>query len=111
VDQKRRGLRVSLIAPAEVAPENSPSAGVVAQLTELSLHGCYVEIPAPFDAETPVLVKIFNRAEYFETRATVIYVKPTLGMALAFRDVRPHFLGILRKWILVAMHGQDRLEE
>jgi PilZ domain-containing protein len=104
VDQQRRGLRFLLTAPAEIAPESSPSASVAARVAELSLYGCYLDMPAPFDAQTPVLVKIFNSAEYFEARATVAYVKPALGMGLAFREVKPHFLAILQKWILAAMH-------
>lgn len=111
VDQERRGLRVSFTAVAEVAPESSPGASVAARVAELSLYGCYLNIPAPFDAETPVLLKIFNSAEYFEAKATVVYAKPTLGMGLAFRDVKPHFLAILQKWILAAMHKQEKPEE
>ena len=108
MDQERRGLRVSFTAPAEIAPESSPSASVQACLAELSSHGCYVDMPAPFEARTPVLVKIFNSAEYFEAKATVIYVKPNLGMGMAFREVKPHFLSILQKWILAAMHNQEK---
>ena len=108
VDQERRGLRVLLSVAAEVAPESSPGASVAAQVTELSLHGCYLDTPAPFGATTPVLVKIFNSAEYFEAKAKVIYVKPTLGMGLVFREVKPHFQAILQKWILAALHNQKQ---
>jgi hypothetical protein len=98
-------------APAEVALETSPGASVAARVAELSLHGCYLDISAPFAAKTPVLVKIFSAAEYFEAKATVIYVKPALGMGLAFREVKPDFLAILQKWILAAMHQQKKREE
>jgi PilZ domain-containing protein len=111
VNQERRGLRFLFTAAAEIAPESSPGASVATRVAELSLYGCYVETPAPFDAKTRVLVKIFNSAEYFEAKATVIYVKPALGMGLAFRDVKPNFRGVLQKWILVAMHSQKKPEE
>lgn len=111
MEQERRGVRFLFIAAAEIAPENSPSASVATRVTELSLYGCYVETPAPFDQRISVLVKIFNSAEYFEAKATVIYVKPTLGMGLAFRDVRPDYRGILQKWILGAMHSQNNPQD
>ena len=52
------------------------------------------------------MVKVFHSAEYFEAKAMVIDVKPTMGMGLAFRDVRPNFREVLQKWILAAMHNQ-----
>ena len=41
--------------------------------------------------------------EYFEANATVAYATPALGMGLVFRDVKPHFRSVLRKWLLMAM--------
>jgi hypothetical protein len=111
VDQERRGLRFLFTAAAEIAPENSPGATVATRVAELSLHGCYVETPAPFEAKTQVLVKIFHSTEYFEAKATVMYVKPAMGMGLAFREVKPNFRGVLQKWILAAMHSQKKPEE
>jgi len=111
MSQERRTLRFPFAADAEIAPESSPSATISARVQELSLHGCYMDIPAPFDAKTPVLVKIFKSAEYFEARATVIYVKPNLGMGLAFREVKSHFRAVLQKWILAAMHNQEKPED
>ena len=60
--------------------------------------------PRTVQVRTRVLVKIFHSAEYFEAKAIVIDVKPTVGMGLAFRDVRPNFREVLQKWILAAMH-------
>lgn len=108
MDPERRGLRFLFSAAAEVAPESAPSASVSTRITELSLHGCYVETPSPFDAKTEVLVKIFHSAEYFEAKATVIYVKTTLGMGLVFREMKPNFRAVLQQWILAAMHSQKK---
>jgi hypothetical protein len=106
-----RKLKVSFSVPAEVAPESSPGAAVTAQVTELGLQGCYLEIAAPFAEETRVLLKIFKAGEYFEARATVVSVDPKLGMGLAFREIKPHFAGILQRWILGAMHQQGQPQE
>lgn len=110
MDQERRGLRYVFTAAAEIAPEGSPGAGLSTRVTELGLQGCYVETPAPFDAGTPVLVKIFLSLEYFESKATVTYVKPASGMGLAFREVKPNFRAVLQKWLLAAMHNQKKPE-
>jgi hypothetical protein len=103
MDQERRGLRFSFTASAEIAPESSPHATITANVQELSLHGCYVDTPAPFTAQTPVLVKIFKADEYFEAKATVIYANPALGMGLAFREVKPDFRAVMQKWLRAAM--------
>jgi hypothetical protein len=107
MNQDRRGFRFTCNASAEIAPESSPRATVAARATEISLHGCYLECPSPFPAETLVLVKIFHAAEYFEAKATVLYCKPTKGMGLTFRDMNPYCRGILQKWILAALHHQS----
>jgi PilZ domain len=111
VKQDRRGFRILFNAAAEIAPESSPSASVAVRATELSLSGCYLETPAPFNPDTSVLVKIFNEGEYFEAKGTVTYVKPALGMGLAFREVKPPCRAILQKWILAALHNQSKEEE
>ncbi|MHB8501107.1 MAG: PilZ domain-containing protein [Candidatus Acidiferrales bacterium] len=106
----RRGFRFSFNAPAEIAPEGSPSATVSVRATEISLHGCQLETPAPFAELTPVFVKIFYESEYFEAKGTVIYVKPSVGMGLEFRDVKPHCRVVLQKWILAALRGRSKAE-
>jgi hypothetical protein len=100
--QEPRGLRFSLSAEAEIAPENSPTAKAPARVTELSLHGCFLETSASFEEQRPVLVRIFHSEEYFEAEAAVLYVKPK-GIGLVFREIKPHFRAILQKWILAAL--------
>jgi hypothetical protein len=110
MDQDRRGFRFLFEAAAEVAPESSPSATVSVRATEISLHGCYLETPAPFAELTPVFVKIFYADEYFEAKGTVIYVKPVLGMGVQFRDVKPPCRIILQKWILAALQNRSKTQ-
>jgi hypothetical protein len=106
----RRGFRFVVDAPAEIAQESTPSATVSVRTTEISLHGCYLETPAPFAELTPVFVKIFYTNEYFEAKGTVVYVKPTLGMGIEFRDLKPHCRVVLQKWILAALRNQTKTE-
>jgi|SRR5882672_7777236 len=108
MDPDRRGFRFTVNAAAEIAPENNPSASVSVRATELSLHGCYLETPAPFAELTGVFVKIFYANEYCEAKGTVIYVKPTQGMGMEFRDLKPHCRVVLQKWILAALQNRSK---
>lgn len=106
----RRGFRFSCDAAAEIAPEGSPSASVSVRAKEISLHGCYLETPAPFAELSQVFVKVFYADEYFESKGTVIYVKPAEGMGLEFRELKPHCRVVLQKWILAALRNQSKAE-
>jgi PilZ domain len=110
VDRQHRRLKVPFTAPAEIAPESSPAASVSANVAELSLYGCYMATPSPYAVQTLLRVKIFCAGEYFEAKATVIYSQPAKGMGLAFREIKPHFLAILKKWTLEAMNDQRNLD-
>jgi hypothetical protein len=98
---QRRVPRYSFVAPSAVLPENGAPVG--GNIKELSLYGCYMDAPSTLAPRTKVLVKIFMPGEYFEANATVAYANPALGLGLVFRDVKPHFRSVLRKWLLLAM--------
>ncbi|HEY4907837.1 MAG TPA: PilZ domain-containing protein [Candidatus Acidoferrum sp.] len=98
---QRRVPRYSFVAPAAVLPENGAPVG--GNIKELSLYGCYMDAAATLAPRTKVLVKIFVPGEYFEANATVAYANPALGLGLVFRDVKPAFRSVLRKWLLMAM--------
>ena len=99
--QPRRTPRYPFAAPAAVLPETGAPVG--GNIKELSLYGCYLDTASTLTPRTRVLVKIFMPGEYFEANATVAYATPALGMGLVFRDVKPHFRTVLRKWLLMAM--------
>ena len=110
-DRQSRAPRYPFAAPAEVIPEDS-AAPFAVSVKDLGLSGCYLQTPAPFSAETRVLLKIFGTAgDYFETNATVMHADPGLGMGLVFRDVKPHFFGVLQQWVLRAMRENHKTEE
>jgi hypothetical protein len=99
--QQRRVPRYSFVAPAAVLPETGAPVG--GNIKELSLYGCYMDAASTLAPRAKVLVKIFMPGEYFEANATVAYANPALGLGLVFRDVKPHFRSVLRKWLLMAM--------
>ena len=109
MNQDRRGFRFLFDAASEIAPESSLQRHFVSvRATEISLHGCYLETPAPFAELAPVFVKIFYADEYFEAKGTVIYVKAAVGMGVQFRDVKPPCRIILQKWILAALQNRSK---
>ena len=100
MEGQRNVLKIPFVADAEVAPESSPGATISARVREISLQGCYLETPAPYNLHTPILVKIFAPGKYFEAKAQVISVNPASGMAILFRETKPNFRAVLQHWLL-----------
>jgi PilZ domain len=107
---RRRVPRFRFFASAELLDEAS-GAKNRARLTELSLYGCYIETANPSPVGTTFSAKIFTDTEYFESRATVVYAHPNSGMGMTFSDVKPHFLPILKGWLLSALQDARREEQ
>lgn len=101
----RRTPRFPFSAPAEVFREGHPIENT--RVNELSLYGCYLDARRPLPRGTAVTIKIISAGQYFEASATVIYSQPTLGMGLAFREVKPLFLLVLQKWLRQALEQQN----
>ena len=105
--ERRRGLRFPFSAEAEVSLEGSDKK-VPARVTEISTHGCFLQMGSPFEAGSPIFVKFFAEAKFFETKATVAYAHPHLGMGISFREMKPYFVDVLRKWLLEAMISKKK---
>jgi hypothetical protein len=101
-EERRRTVRYSFDAPAEVTHEQS-SGTLSMRISELSLNGCYLVTESPFPQGTPISLKVFAEGAFFEARATVAYSQPKQGMGVAFRDMKPYFFAVLKKWLLAAM--------
>jgi len=100
-----RTPRFPFSASAEVATDDSIE---LTRVTELSRHGCYLETTKHRTAGTRVTVKITNNDQIFEATATVLYSRPTMGMAVAFREVKPVFRSMLRDWLQVSLDQQNQ---
>jgi len=77
-----------------------------ARVKELSLNGCYVDTESPYPIGTSLAIKLFTETEFFEAQASVIYSRPDEGMGIMFRETKPYYLMVLRKWLLSAMMGK-----
>jgi PilZ domain len=104
---RRRGLRFPFTAEAEVSLEGSDKK-VPARVTEIGPQGCYLQMGKPFEEGCAIFVKFFAEAKFFETKASVAYSQPNLGMGVAFRDMKPYFVDVLRKWVLEAMLAKNK---
>jgi hypothetical protein len=111
MEQERRStLRFAFDASADVIREDS-NARIVARVSEIGMNGCLLKTADPFPDGTSVVVKIFTEGRFFEARATVVYSQPKIGMGLAFREVKPHFVSVLKKWLLEAMLEKQKPQE
>jgi hypothetical protein len=100
-DERRRTPRYPFVATAEVV-EKSSHASSSTRVTELSLHGCYLEMTSPLPKDAQVIVKIYSEGKFFEAAGTVVYSQPNHGVGVTFREIRAQFLTVLKQWLLAA---------
>jgi PilZ domain len=105
--ERRRALRFPFDASAEVSREKT-DARLPARVTEIGPNGCYLQMGAPFETGTSLFVRILVEGSFFETHATVMYSQPNAGMGVAFRDLKPYFVEVLKKWLLETMHAKQK---
>lgn len=96
--ERRRSPRIPFAASAEIIDEaeNTRSASKV---SDLSLHGCFVQLSDPFPEGTPVTIEIYKDEDFVETPATVAYFMAKRGMGLTFTGMEPQFASVLKKWL------------
>jgi hypothetical protein len=104
-DERRRTPRFPFTATVEVL-EKGAQTGVNARVTELSLYGCYVEMPDPRPKGTQVLLKVYSEGRYLESQGSVLYSQPSQGMGVGFQNVNPHYLTVLKQWLIEAAHAK-----
>jgi len=100
-DERRRTPRIPFIATAELLQKGSP-ASTPARVTELSLYGCFVETPNPLEKGVQLLLKVYAEGRYFESQGSVLYLQPGQGMGVGFLNVNPHYLTVLKQWLIEA---------
>jgi PilZ domain len=105
-NDQRRTPRFPFSAPAEIIRVDTQAAEPT-RVNELSLYGCYLDTRSPLPRGSQVIVKIFSGDHFFEAAATVVYAQPSLGVGLAFRDVRPNYVAVLQMWLRQAVEKQN----
>lgn len=66
------------MATAEIVDEKE-SVRTSTRVSDLSLHGCDVEMLNPFPQGTNVLMEIYTETEFLETHATVVISSQSRG--------------------------------
>lgn len=97
---RRRTPRYPFVATAEVINPGA-TAGVSARVTELSLNGCFIEMPNPPSKGATLVTKIYSEGKFFEAPGTVVYSMPN-GFGVSFHEVRPQFVHVLKQWLIAA---------
>lgn len=96
--EKRRSPRYSFIASAELIEERA-DVRIASRVSELSLHGCYLDMMNPFPTGVLVLVKISAGEGFFEAKAKIIYSQPNMGAGVGFLEVGPDSQAVLERWL------------
>ncbi|HET7105781.1 MAG TPA: PilZ domain-containing protein [Candidatus Acidoferrum sp.] len=100
--ERRRTPRYMFFASAELFEERS-EVRIATRVSELSLHGCYLDMMNPFPMHTVVRVKIWTEENVsIETKACVVYSQMNRGAGLAFADMDPKHLPLLQQWLAKA---------
>jgi hypothetical protein len=108
--ERRRTPRYSFIASAELIEARS-DVRIASRVSELSLHGCYLDMMNPFPVGTPVLVKISAGEDFFQSRASVIYSHSNMGVGLEFLDLEKQYADTLQRWLDDAENKNQRISE
>ena len=101
-NDRRRNPRYPFVGSIEMR-EGTSEDKRTARVKELSLNGCYVDTEIPYPMGTTLSIKLYTETEFFEAQASVVYSKEDRGMGLMFRETKPYYLMVLRKWLLNAM--------
>ncbi len=103
--ERRRNPRYPFAGSSEMR-EGTSEDKRTARVKGLSLNGCYVDTESPYPMGASLAIKLYTETEFFEAQASVIYSRPNRGMGLMFRETKPYYLMVLRKWLLAAMMGK-----
>jgi len=95
---------------------NSPEAErddppVRSQLTDLSLGGCYLEIPSPFPVGTHVTLSMKAAGNELRAEGVVRIMHPDTGMGVEFTQTTPEHRTSLEKFLGVLTENRELLPE
>ncbi len=104
--ERRRVPRVPFKATS-VVTETDSSRIVVAQTSELSRFGCFVQTAKPYARGTRVHIEMAEAGTTFVASGAVAYVTDE-GMGVVFSIVESEYQAILEKWLSRTPRRSDR---
>ena len=96
--ERRRSPRYQFLADAEVT-EILSDTKLKAKTSDLSLGGCFLDMPNPSADGTEIVVRISYADATFTARGRVVFLFPNTGMGVMFTDVPTSQQGTLQKWL------------
>ena len=104
---KRRSPRYSFIASAELIEEKA-DVRIASRVSELSRHGCYLDMMNPFPTGTLVLVKVSAGDAFFEAKSKIVYAQHNMGAGVGFLEIAPDSQAALERWLDEAEQERKR---
>lgn len=95
---RRSSPRYPIVLSSEVT-ELPSGAKLRARTSDLSSHGCYLDMLNPLPNGSKARLSLLHGSELFETLITVVYTSPGLGMGVHFEEVPPEKQKMLDRWI------------
>ncbi len=105
--ERRRGPRYPFIATAELI-EQRADVRIASRVSELSSHGCYLDMMNPFPTGTMVLVKISAGEAFFQAKGKIVYSQMNMGAGVGFLQIDPDSQVVLERWMDEAAKEQKR---
>ena len=99
VPDLRKHLRFPCIAEAEATTLDGRRR-LLADVSELSRCGCYLDTPEPFDVGTKIRLSIRHNGRSCELPGRVIYVHKGWGMGVMFGDIEAGQTASLDEWLV-----------
>jgi hypothetical protein len=96
--ERRHTQRYGFIASAELI-EVKADVRMVTRVSELSRHGCYLDMMNPFPKGTLVLVKISAGDAYFEGKGNIAYSQPNMGAGVKFTEIDQQYVPVVERWL------------
>jgi hypothetical protein len=103
--ERRHAPRYPFSALAEIV-DGQENARTSSRVSDISLHGCYVELKDPFPQGTNVMIEISTETESLETHATVAHIEPKRGMGLTFSEMPKSLETVLNRWVVQAKESK-----
>jgi hypothetical protein len=94
----RRSPRYPFFASAEIT-ELASGVRISGRTSELSRHGCYLDMMNPLSSKSVVEIQIIHDGQTFQAKGHVVYSQLNIGMGATFDEMSPEHEKILQQWI------------
>lgn len=93
-----RPPRHSIRADAQIADSVSGRT-IIAETSDVSMGGCYVETCDPLDARSTARIEISYNGSTVTAYGDVVRCDKGKGMGLKFRGIAPEQVAIIKRWL------------